>query len=328
MPRRYLSPSVSRDKLLNRIAQRSEFAALVYLMALPHAADDCALPTNDPEELLMVVCPARRDKQPDDMAEAMAVLTGERDDEGHTLLEYGPDGRLRYPPGSFYRHQSYISEQKRPPADTPPDAPTGRTVSAPSITNAPGPAKSAGTGEKLGKQQNAGEISASFTVSPSLSLYVPPVPHVPPPVSRAGTRGGAPSRIGDLTSALAGRSNAARERGVNGNVRDAPAPNGGMTDDQLWRRFPYVAHYVLDAEQKLGDRHSRRFFVQLAMALYERRALEAIWPRSVGLAHEQRGARNRGALFVETVRRLCAEAQVDLGEWAQRRKAAVAAGAA
>src|SRR5688572_22787322 len=108
MPRRYLVPSVSRDKLLNRIATKSDFAALVYLMALPHTADDCTLPTSDPEELLTTICPARRDKSPDDVAAALQLLTTEADENGHTLLEYDANGRLRFPPSSFYRHQTYI----------------------------------------------------------------------------------------------------------------------------------------------------------------------------------------------------------------------------
>ena len=113
--RRYLSTDVSIDPRVNRLAaEYGDFAALLYTWMIPHAADDATI-TGDPEQLLLMVIPGRRDKSPDDIAAATAgmVVIG--------LLELTEDGRLRFPPKSFYRYQTYIQSAKR--ADTSGDQP-------------------------------------------------------------------------------------------------------------------------------------------------------------------------------------------------------------
>ncbi len=314
MPRRYLSPSVARDKLFNRIAQKSEFAALVYLMGLPHAADDCALPTNDAEELQLVVCPARRDKGPREMEEAVRMLTTEADEDGHRLLEYGPDGRLRYPPGSFYRHQTYVPEGKRAAARVEElgegAGGQGRKDVAEVSEKRRDEQETRAFSETRRDQKRVAEVGASFTFTPSVS---PSVPNASPPPA-AGAKVRTPTRLGELTVGLAERLNGARGRLGNGNVQPSGENSGGVLpeDDALWRRHPAIAHYVLEAEEKLGDRHSRAFLVQLANGLYGRGALECVWPRALGLAREQAGARNRGAVFVSIVRRLAEEQGIEM----------------
>ena len=294
MPRRYLSPSVARDKLFNRIATLNEFAALLYLMALPQAADDCTLPTNDPEELLTTICPGRRDKDPSHVAEAITLLTTERDERGHTLLEYGPDGRLRYPPSSFYAHQTYIAEGRRNPPPAPPAPPPIASSSTPSSAQIPG------AGEPLPHPQHRAETADSFTLPTPfpVSHSSRSVLNVPAPTSR----GGPPMPLRDTLRALSGNAPLSRS-----GTDPHPTPREPLTDERLWLRHPSLAHYILEAEQQLKDTHSRAGFLNLALALDKRGALTAIWPRALGLTAEQKNARNRGALFRATVKRLCAE---------------------
>jgi 5-methylcytosine-specific restriction enzyme A len=89
--RRYLSSDAGRDKGLRDVARASLFAHSLYLLAIPCAADDCSLPTNDPDELLWEIWPAMaRDYGAEDVQAAIDLLIA------HHLWEYGPVGRLRY----------------------------------------------------------------------------------------------------------------------------------------------------------------------------------------------------------------------------------------
>ena len=302
MPRRYLSPSVARDKLFNRIAALNEFAALLYLMALPQAADDCTLPTNDPEELLTTICPGRRDKDPSHVAEAIALLTSERDERGHTLLEYGPDGRLRYPPSSFYAHQTYIAEGRR--TSPPPVPSTG------SRSTAPETAQHTGASDSLPPQQNSAESADSFSLSTPFpdSQSSKSASNVPPPA----TRGGAPVPLRDALGAVTRNAPTPNAPHARSGTAPPPPPPDSLTDERLCQSHPGLAHYVFEAERKLGDSHSRAGFLNLALQLDRRGALTAIWPRALGLTTEQKNARNRGALFRATVKRLCTEQGIDL----------------
>jgi hypothetical protein len=104
--RRYLSTAISTDKVVNRLAMQSDFAALLYTWLIPHAEDDATL-CGDPEELLMTVMPGRRDRQPEDVADALALMA----DAGLIIWEHGAE-RVAFPE-SFYRHQTYISAERR-----------------------------------------------------------------------------------------------------------------------------------------------------------------------------------------------------------------------
>jgi hypothetical protein len=309
VPRRYLSPSVARDKLFNRIAALNEFAALLYLMALPQAADDCTLPTNDPEELLTTICPGRRDKDPSDVAAAIALLTTERDERGHTLLEYGPDGRLRYPPASFYAHQTYIAEGRR--TSPPPATSTGTSSTAPES------AQHTGASESLPPQQNSAEIADSLSLSTPfpVSDSSKSASNVPPPARR----GGVPVPLRAALGAVTPTPNALRARS---GTTPPPSPQDSLTDERLCQSHPGLAHYVFEAERKLGATPSRAGFLNLALQLDRRGALTAIWPRALGLTTEQQNARNRGALFRATVKRLCTEQGIDLAALAPAPRAA------
>lgn len=107
--RRYLSTTISTDKAVNRLAmQYGDFAALLYTWLIPHAADDCSFPA-DPEELMMIVMPGRRDKEPEDIQTAIDAMLVEG------LILHDPDNRnaLMFPPKSFYGHQTYIKEERQ-----------------------------------------------------------------------------------------------------------------------------------------------------------------------------------------------------------------------
>lgn len=72
--RRYVSTDISTDKAVNRLAtQHGDFAALFYTWLIPHAEDDATFPA-DPEELLMKVCPGRRDKEIADIQGAIEAM--------------------------------------------------------------------------------------------------------------------------------------------------------------------------------------------------------------------------------------------------------------
>jgi hypothetical protein len=181
--RRYLSSDAGRDKGLRDVARASLFAHSLYLLAIPCAADDCSLPTNDPDELLWEIWPAMaRDYGAEDVQAAIDLLIA------HHLWEYGPTGRLRYPPQSFYRHQTYIRDDRRA------CAPNAEQHGAPERTTAQptsnGETSAQNSEEQRTSAQNAEEhrfvkdslsssSSSSFSLSsspatPSASLGVAP----------------------------------------------------------------------------------------------------------------------------------------------------------
>ena len=106
--RRYISTAISLDKNVNRLARTAgDFAALLYTWMIPHAEDDASM-TGDPEELLCMVVPGRRDKDTPDVERALSVM----DDMG--LIRWDRTGeRIYFDADSFYRYQSYIPEAKR-----------------------------------------------------------------------------------------------------------------------------------------------------------------------------------------------------------------------
>jgi hypothetical protein len=144
--RRYLSTEISTDKAINQLARTSDFAALFYTWLIPHAEDDSTFDA-DPEELLMRVCPGRRDKDIADIQAVVDLLLDMR------LIERCDDPRrLRFPSKSFYKYQSYIKEDRRGAAATAqaiePEQPTAQN-SANQRTTA----------------QNAASFSSSFSSS-------------------------------------------------------------------------------------------------------------------------------------------------------------------
>jgi hypothetical protein len=169
--RRYVSTNVSVDKVLNRLARESDFAALFYMMMIPHADDEATL-IGDPDELLATVLPGRRDKDTADVIAAIeAMLTAE-------LLE-GWDrekGIIYFPVESFYKYQTYIPEGKRRkwrygsapiPVPQPPAQNSDKSGSVPIIAE---------------ERRESPEIAAYPSVSPSPSVSVSP--SVSPSVTR------------------------------------------------------------------------------------------------------------------------------------------------
>lgn len=105
--RRYITTETSVDKRLNMVAKRSDFAALFFLMLIPHVGDDCFI-TGDPEELLGVVFPLRRDKEEADIKEAVALL------HNVGLLKWcSQQSLIMLSPKAFYRYQTYIKPERR-----------------------------------------------------------------------------------------------------------------------------------------------------------------------------------------------------------------------
>jgi hypothetical protein len=72
--RRYISTNTSTDKAFNLLGkQYGDFAAMLYLLMIPHADDDGTL-TDDPDELLAKIVPMRRDKDTPDIEAALAGM--------------------------------------------------------------------------------------------------------------------------------------------------------------------------------------------------------------------------------------------------------------
>lgn len=107
--RRNLSTEISDDRELNAIAQMDDFAALLYTWSIPHAGDDRSLP-GDPEDLLYLVMPRRRDRTPEDVERAVRAWVNAG------LVDWVWVGRKRtiyLKEGSFYRYQDKIPTHRR-----------------------------------------------------------------------------------------------------------------------------------------------------------------------------------------------------------------------
>jgi hypothetical protein len=187
--RRYLSSDAGRDRALRDVARASLFAHSLYLLGIPCAADDCTLPTNDPEELLWEVWPAMaRDYGTDDVQAAIDLLVE------HQLWEYATDGCLRYPPRSFYKHQTYIRGQRRGGAQVQEERATdsacatesaeARTAAQPTIN---GEKVAQNSAKQRTSAQNSASLESSFSFSSSFSS-----PPLPPPTATTPAEGLAP----------------------------------------------------------------------------------------------------------------------------------------
>lgn len=111
MPRRRnLSTDISDDRELNNLAATDgDFAALLFTWAIPHAQDDRSLP-GDPDDLLFLVVPRRRDKTPEDAEAAIRAWVAAK------LVDWvWVDGKRRiyYKADSFYRIQDKVPRVRR-----------------------------------------------------------------------------------------------------------------------------------------------------------------------------------------------------------------------
>lgn len=107
--RRYLNTTISKDALVAQLAKEyGDFAALLYTWMLPHAEDDCSLPLSH-EEIRLSVVPGFQKRKTADITKAIEGMLAlgllMKDDTCHY-----------FPPQSFYRHQSYIKEDRRRPS--------------------------------------------------------------------------------------------------------------------------------------------------------------------------------------------------------------------
>lgn len=157
--RRYISTDAGRDKALRDITRLDPMAAGFYFLSIPAAGDDCAFPTNDPDELLWEVWPSMaRDVEAERVEQWIAWFIE------YGLWEHAPDGRLRFPPIAFYRYQSYIREGRRGSAPSAEDDPNDeRTAAQPPIDKED-------TAQKRAKQRKTAQNPASFSSSSSSSV--------------------------------------------------------------------------------------------------------------------------------------------------------------
>ena len=108
--RRYVSTKISTDKQVNKLAtQYGDFAALLFTWMIPHAEDNCEI-TGDPEELMTIVCPGRRDKSVNDV---MVAIDGMVELDLIIPFHRNENPMLFFPPESFYNYQTYVSAKNR-----------------------------------------------------------------------------------------------------------------------------------------------------------------------------------------------------------------------
>lgn len=135
---------------------------------IPHAGDNGAL-TGDPEEVLFLVLPGRRDKTEADVVAALGAMV----ELG--LIEWDEGREIRFPAEPFYKYQSYIKDGNRRGARN-----TAEPRSAPQAAgNSANQRKSA---------QNAVSSPPSFPPSSSSPPSFPPPQQVGPAVSAAKPR--------------------------------------------------------------------------------------------------------------------------------------------
>lgn len=214
--RRYLSTEVSTDKLVNRLAvEAGDFAALLYTWMIPHAGDDGTV-EGDPEELLLVAMPGRRDKEPEDVANALGAM------DRIGLIRWDRERGVAHFPESFYKHQSYITEKRRyaansaQPSENIPSAPEPPHNSAQQRTTAQ---NSESRQNAPVPPQNRASFSSSFSSSSSLSSSFPEDPSterlVNPTMPTAEGADASPSADGARTQ-----------------------PNYSIEFEAFWREYP------------------------------------------------------------------------------------------
>lgn len=150
--RRYVSTSISTDKLVAKLANEyGDFAALLYTWMLPHAEDDCSV-ESDHEEIMLSIVPGFRKKKLADIDRAIEGMLS------LGLLLKDAAGAYFFPPEAFYKYQSYIKDDKR--RTTPENV------------------------EILRSTAKVAENAASVSVSPSVPISVSPSSDVVLPVAR------------------------------------------------------------------------------------------------------------------------------------------------
>jgi len=106
--RRYISSAISLDRVVNRLAaEAGDFAVLLYTWMIPHAEDTARI-SADPEELLYMVVPGRRDKTADDVEAALLHMASLK-----LIAWKRAEGVIYFDTKSFYRYQAYIPKAKR-----------------------------------------------------------------------------------------------------------------------------------------------------------------------------------------------------------------------
>ncbi|WP_339063590.1 DnaD domain protein [Tepidibacillus marianensis] len=156
--RRYLSTDISLDKRVNKLATKyGDFAVMLYTWMIPHAGDD-AIINADPEELMFMVIPGRRDKNEEDIVSAL---------EGMNELELiywdRDNNAIYFPTSSFYKYQTYIKQSNRRTVEVEQQEPTNNTNEIDDEQKTPQNAE-----EKFFAQETA-ENTVSLSLSPSLS---------------------------------------------------------------------------------------------------------------------------------------------------------------
>lgn len=156
--RRYLSTDISLDTKVNRLASEGgDFAALFYTWLIPHAGDDGIVHGN-PEELLYMVTPGRRDKTPEHVVAILSAM------ENLGLILWDRDAHtLAFPYEPFYKYQSYIKGNRRRAADDP----HIRANGSGSPHGSENPRNSTQVHEE---PRTTPQIAASFSLSPSFSF--------------------------------------------------------------------------------------------------------------------------------------------------------------
>ena len=109
--RRYISTAISTDLTVARLGKEcGDFACLLYTWLIPHAEDDGVIHASV-DELLLLVLPAFRWKEAEDVEVALSGM------HRLELITWDREQNFIVFPDSFYRYQSYISAKRRKTAE-------------------------------------------------------------------------------------------------------------------------------------------------------------------------------------------------------------------
>ncbi len=217
--KRYVSTDISVDARVRQLAERSEFAALLYTWMIPHAGDDAHI-TADPDELLMQVVPGFRWRTAADVTEATDLM-----------VEFGllarADERFRFPGRAFYKYQAYVRTERRAKAEEP---------AAEEPAPAPRPAAAVGAGAQI--HESSGMAPDSAQLHENLRF-----------ASHSSSHSSSPSHSSSHSSSTTTTTETPRPRGESaasrfsseervrvGAVANALATFGISEDPQLWRK--------------------------------------------------------------------------------------------
>ena len=170
--RRYISTDISKDSRVAQLAAEcGDFAALLYTWMLPHADDDCSV-ESDHDQLAALIVPFwLKRKRFDVRAHVDRAIDGML--RLKLLLQEGQ--HYYFPPGAFYKYQTYVKPERRRISTQNPEVPRKtrngaeeQVADPPQIQNVEIP------GNAAKSEKNPASVSFSSSVSSGSAIADPP----------------------------------------------------------------------------------------------------------------------------------------------------------